>query len=423
VRALPRALLACAIAAAAPGQDSRPPAPPELRKAVEAYLAEKSEATAAKLLDELIRRPDATPDNVLSAVLEPPAAAPASGELLVPWKDQLLAATVRVPEGHARASAPLPVVFDIAGGDSSAHLALDRDAIVAFVAKYTPPEFSDEGRDGFLKVLRTAAFHARGDPGRLWLCGFSWAGHASWDVAIHRPGSVRGIVPMGGGPRRTWFRALAQVAPVRILSFCGQKDDQELVWNLREVEHLAPKLKLSYALTLDPDQGHTLPLKGIEGVAAIVRDTAAQDTAAPSSGTLLADAALVESPLLRIDGVDDRRVAVGPVPVDPTSSFDAQRRATIAGMASKVAKVSWKIDAKKDETIVTLTPDGVTAATVFLRATTFPPGRKITVRAGTKTVSSEPLLADARTVLAEARRTGERQQPALRRVEVRFQGR
>lgn len=422
MRALLRALLACVLAAAAAmGQDSRPAAPPELRKAVDAYLAEKSEATAAKLLDDLLKRPDAMPENVLSAVLEPPAAI-ASGKLLVPWKDQLLEATVRVPEGQGGTKAPLPVVFDIAGGDSSAWLKLDETATVAFVLGYTPPEFSDEGRDGFLKVLRTAAFQTRGDPGRLWLCGFSWAGHASWDVAIHRPGAVRGIVPMGGGPRRTWYRALAQVAPVRVLSFCGQNDDKELVWNLREVEHLAPKLKLAFTLALDPDQGHNLPLKGIEGVAGIVRDTAAQDAATPASGTLLADAAFVESPLLRIDGVDERRVAVGPVPVDPSSSPDAQRRATIAGMASKVAKLGWKIDQKKDEAIVTLTSDGVTGATVFLRATTFTPGRKVTVRAGTKTVSSEPLVPDPRTVLSEARRTGERQHPALRRVGVRFEG-
>jgi hypothetical protein len=225
---------------------------------------------------------------------------------------------------------------------------------------------------------------------------------------------------MGGGPRRTWFRALAQVAPVRVLSFCGQNDDKELVWNLREVERIAPKLKLSYALTIDPAKGHSLPLMGIEGVAAIVRDTGAQDAATPPSGTLLADAALVESALLRIDAVDERRVAVGPVPVDPSSSPDAQRRATIAAMASKVAKLSWKIEQKKDETTLTLTSDGVTGATVFLRAATFSPGRKVTVRAGNRTVASEPLAPDPRTVLTEARRTGDRHHPALKRVGVRF---
>lgn len=421
MRVFARAVVACALAGAwAQAQDSRPPAPPELKKAVEAYLDEKSEATAATLLDALARRPDATAENVLSAVLEPPAAAPASGDLLVPWKEQHLSTTVRAPAGHVRSSAPLPVVFDISGGESSPWLKLDETAIVASVKGYTPPEFSDEGRDGFLKVLRTVAFQARGDPGRLWLCGFSWAGHASWDVAIHRPGSVRGIVAMGGGPRRTWFRALAQIAPVRVLSFCGQKDDKELVWNLREVEHLAPRLKLSYELKLDANQGHTLPLEGIDGVAAAIRDTAAHDAATPAAGTLLADAAFVESPLLRIDAVDERRVAVGPVPVDASASPDAQRRATIAAMAAKVAKLSWKIEPKKDETIVTLTAEGVTAATVLLRATTFTPGRKVTVRAGSKTVSSEPLVPDPRTVLSEARRTGDRQHPALKRVAVRF---
>jgi hypothetical protein len=106
---------------------------------------------------------------------------------------------------------------------------------------------------------------------------------------------------MGGGPRRTWFRLLAQLASTRVRAFCGAKDDPELVWNLREVEHLVPKLKLDFALTLDPEAGHALPLKGIDGVAAVVRDTTALDPPVARAGTLLADAINVESPILRID--------------------------------------------------------------------------------------------------------------------------
>jgi predicted esterase len=417
------AFAAAALPARATAQDTRPSAPPELRKAVEAYLAEREDAAAARMLDDVVKRPDAKAESVMAALVETGAEPPqGSTEILVPWKDQLLSATLAVPEGHARAAARLPVVFDVSGGDTAAWLKLERDAVVAFVKKYTPPEFSDEGRDGFLKVVRTAAHRAHGDADRLWLCGFSWAGHASYDVALHRPGVLRGIAPMGGGPRRTWFRLLAQLAPVRVLAFCGEKDDRELVWNLREVQNLAPKLKLSYALTLDPDQGHTLPLAGIDGVASLVRETAAQDPAPAASGTLLADAALVESPFLRIDAVDEKRVAVRPVPVDASASPDAQRRATIAAMASKVAKLGWKIEQKKDETIVSLTSEGVPSATVLLRSPAFPIGRKITVRGPGAPAFSDVLTPDPRTMLADARRTGERLHPVLRSVTVRFQG-
>src|SRR5205085_8920179 len=126
------------------------------------------------------------------------------------------------------------------------------------------------------------------------------------------------------------------------------------------------------------------------------------------AGTLLADAPFVESPLFRIDVVDQARVAVKPFPASPTASPDENRRAAIASMASKVAKLSWKIEDKKDETIVTLNADGVVAATVFFREPTFHAGRKVTVRAGTKIVFSEMLTPDPKTMLSDARRTCDR---------------
>jgi hypothetical protein len=367
-----------------------------------------------------VGRPDATPGNVRAAIAASEGPLAREATMLVPFRDQHLSATVLTPEGHARGGQRLPVVFDISGGEAAPWLKLE-GAVVAFVRGYTPPEFSDEGRDGFLKVLRSAAHHAHGDPDRLWLCGFSWAGHASYDVAIHRPWGVRGIVPMGGGPRRTWFRVLAQLAPVKVASFCGAKDDPELVWNLREVGRLAPKLKLDHALTLDPDQGHSLPLRGIEGVAGLVNDTPARQPALPPSGTLLADGALIESPLVRVDAVDERRVAVpARVPVSASLSPDAQRRATIDAMAGKVVKLTWKIDEKKDETVLTLSADGVTAATVFLRDGAFTPGRKVTLRAGGKVAFSDVLAGDPKTMASEARRTGERLRVALRAIAVKF---
>jgi pimeloyl-ACP methyl ester carboxylesterase len=415
------AVVAAVAAAPVLGQDSRPAAPEELRRAVEAYFGEASESAAAKLLEQLVTRADATAENVLAAVGASNAPLAASMDFNVPYRDQLLAATVRVPEGHSRSGPRLPVVFDVSGGAAADWLKLGNDAIVVFVKGYTPPEFSDEGRDGFLKVLRSAAHRAHGDPGRLWLCGFSWAGHASWDVALHRPGVLRGIVPMGGGPRRTWFRLLPQLLDTKVLAFCGEKDDPELVWNLREVQSLAPRLKLSHALVLDAEQGHSLPLKGLDGVAAAVRETPALDLAGPLAGTLLADAPLVESPLLRIDAVDDKRVLVpARVPVDASLSPDGQRRATIAAMAGKVAKLSWRIERKADETGIALAPEGVTAVTVFLREPLFQHGRKASIHAQGQKASARVLLADPRAVLADARRTGDRLRPPLRFVIVRF---
>jgi hypothetical protein len=406
---------------AARGQDSRPAPPPDLRAAVDAFLGERDDAAAASLLEALLRRPDATADHVAAAIVASDGPLARESTLLVPHRDQLLATTVRVPEGHARAGPRLPVVFDVAEGQFASWFKHE-GAIVAFVKGYTPPEFSDEGRDGFLKALRRAAHAAHGDPGRLWLSGFSWAAHASWDVSLHRPGFLRGIVTGGGGPRLVWFRLLPQLAPERVRAFCGGNDDQKLIWNLREVGRLAPKHELDYALVVDPARGHDMPLAGIDAIPELVQKTGplASNPMTAASGTLLADAAMVESPLLRIDGVDEARVAAKPVPVSATASDDDQRRATLAAWSTKVAKLSWRIENKKDETAIALTGDGVTAATVFLRAPQFQAGRKVTVRAGAKAAFSEVLAPDPKTMLSEARRTGDRLRPVMKAVPVRF---
>lgn len=402
-----------------PAQESRPPADPDLRRAVESYLAERDAKAADGLLDALVQRRDASAGAVAAALSTSDTAVTRERTLLVPAAGDVLACTIRAPEGHASDRPRLPVVLDISGGSASSWMKLD-EVIVVFVPGFTPPEFSDEGRDAFLKVLHATAHQTHGDPDRLWVCGFSWAGHASFDIALHRPGALRGIVPLGGGPRRTWFRLLPQLASVKVAAFCGQTDDAELVWNLREVARLAPKHKLDYTITLDPAKGHSLPLLGMESVPATILATGAHASPA-SSGTLLADGPLVESPLLRVDAVDPARVLVpARVPVSASLSGDAQRRATIDAMTAKVAKVTWRIDERKDETLLTLSGDGVTAATVFLREPSFHVGRKVTVRAGSRMAFSGIVAPEPRMMLTEARRTGGRLRIVLGKVAVKL---
>ncbi|MEE9128251.1 MAG: hypothetical protein V3U11_14055, partial [Planctomycetota bacterium] len=273
-----------------------------LQTAVDRYLHEHYDAKARKLLDAMLAMPAAKPKAVLAAIKHCSAPLATSLKAAIPHHDDHLIAEIRIPKGHDRQKARLPVVLDIAGGHNFTHLKL-HDVITVWVPGYTTPEFSDQGRDGFLKILRTTAHLAHGDPDRLWLCGFSWAAHASFDTAEHRPGVLRGIVPMGGGPRMVHFRVLKNLQGVEVLAFCGKKDDRLLVWNLQEVNRNKGKLGLSYHLTLDPDQGHSQPLKGIEGVAKTILDTGPCDPGVPAQGMLMVDAVGVENPLLRVDRV------------------------------------------------------------------------------------------------------------------------
>jgi len=402
-----------------PAQD-----PTSLETAVERYLHEHRDAKAQELLETVLAMPECKPQALLAAITR--ASAPVASEMQVriPHHDDHLVAEIRVPKGHDRSKARLPVVLDIANGANLGWLKL-RDVITVWVPGYTPPEFSDQGRDGFLKILRTAAHLAHGDPDRMWLCGFSWAAHASFDTAEHRPGFLRGIVPMAGGPRWVHFRVLKNLVGVEVLAFCGKKDDRVLVWNLAEVNRLKDKLGLSYHLTLDPEQGHTQPLKGIDGVAKRITDTGPLAPGIPDGGTLMVDAVGVETPLLRVDVVDKRQVTTPTrVAVRAGMSEANRRRATIAAFNKKVATLTWTIktigDGDKSTTLVILKPKGVRAATVFFRRPTFQEGQKVLVKVRSKTVYKGTLAIDPKTVLGEARRTGERLRPAFGAAQVRL---
>jgi hypothetical protein len=286
------------------------------------------------------------------------------------------------------------------------------------VPGYTPPEFTDEGRDAFLKVLHGAVRAAHGDPDRLWLTGFSWAALASYDTALHRPGVLRGIVPLGGGPRRVHYRLFPNVAPTVIHSFCGGKDDPELVWNLKEVARIAPKLKLEARVTIDPANGHSLPLLGQETGTAAVSETPPLDAPVlPSEGVLLADGPNVATPLMVVLEVDPKRVAVPQrVPVSASLDADGQRRATIKAMDGKVARLEWKLARVGEAVRLDLAPDGVKKIQVRLRPPWVERGQDCTVRLKGKTVFAGKVEPDARAILMSARAEGNRTRPVLLQV-------
>ena len=134
---------------------------------------------------------------------------------------------------------------------------------------------------------------------------------------------------------------------------------------------------------------------------------------------------MIETPLLRVDTVDERKVRVPKrVRVSAGMSGDGIRRAQIAAINKKVVTVTWNIKTTekggKSTTVVTLRGKGVRACTVFLREPTFQPGQSVTVKVRSKTVWRKTLAVDPRHLLQEARRTGERLRPALVKVPVRL---
>lgn len=385
-----------------------------LGAAVEAYFAEADDGAAEQRLVALLARDDAKPETLLSLVRTPPPVPPGETRFVVPHHGLALVCTLRVPPGHDRTKAPLPVLCDISRG-TTPYMIDCSTLIVTYVEGYTPPQFSDEARDAFPKVARQAAFLANGKD--LWLSGYSWAAHACYDSALHRPGILRGIAPSGGGPRRVHFRSIANLQGLRILAYCGAQDDPELVWNLRELDRRKQQEHLDYTLTLDPAEGHNYPIADFANIASRILATKPIEPA--DEGTLIVDSDHVENPRVRCVLVDPKRVTVPErIPVRASLDPDGKRRATIAAMDSKVATVPWSIDHTGNAFQIVVQPNHVKTLHVFLRADDAALGNPVEIKSFRKTVHKGPATIDARVLLEEARRTRERSNPTIQRFVI-----
>jgi predicted esterase len=397
-----------------------PPQGHDLQADVELCFSIAEEAKAAAKIAELAASCAAEPEKLLKAITTPP---PRSREpkfqLSVPFEGIAYPVTVIAPKKAG--DAPPAVILDASFSNAS-RFPFETPAL-CWVDQYTPEQFSDASRDSWRKFLHAVSFAVGGDPDRFWMLGFSWGGHAGFDVAEHRPGLLRGVVSLAGGPRRNHFRILPNLAAgARILAYAGAKDDAEMVFNLHEVGRLAKSLKIDYKLTLDPAQGHALPLQGMEEIVALIDAATGTPPAPLNSGVLLADGDKVALPWLEIVEADHALVDLpAQIGVSSSLSLDEQRRATIHAMADHVAFLGWKATpAKGGGVALALTGKGVKKAAIYVKAPWFDPTRELTVTANGKRVFSGPLKLDPAAVLTEARRTGDRQRPTLMVIPVGF---
>lgn len=392
-----------------------------LGSAVELCFSTVDDAKAAAQIEATVAKFGADPAALLKAVSTPPPK-PTSEKitLLVPYRGQALAVTVALPKGYAASKDAPPVALDLFWNTVACYFHWTTPAL-CYVDKYTPPELSDEGRDAYRKILNSTSFAIGGDPDRFWMTGFSWSGHAVFDIAEHRPGLVRGIVSLGGGPRRNHFRLLKNLGSTSVTSCVGGKDDAEMVWNLEELGRMAKGLGLDWHFTLDKEGGHKLPLAGMDDVAARVDSTAALPAKIPDHGTLFADGDLVALPWLEIEEVDPKAVAVPDrFPADASLPKDEQRRAMVKSMAGQYAKVDWTLKKEGDGVVLELTAKSVQRAAVLVKAPWFELGQPLKVVVKKKNACEGAITIDPATVLKEARRTGDRQRPTVKRVEVKF---
>jgi predicted esterase len=419
-----RSLLLPALAmTSAAAQDAPKPAAPqdhELQAAVELCFSITDEKQAAVKIVELAASSAADPETLLHAITTPPPRpAGEKFQVSVPFEGTAYPVTV-VPPKKKGDAAPA-VLFDVSF-DTASRFPFETPAL-CWVDQYTPEHFSDAGRDSWRKMLHAVSFAVDGDPDRFWFMGLSWGGHAGFDVAAHRPGLLRGVVSLAGGPRRNHFRLMPNLAATRILAYVGAKDDPEMVWNVNELARLAPSLKLDLKLTLDPVRGHTLPLKGMDEIVSLVDATPSTPPSLPASGHLFADSDHVALPWLEIVETDHALVEVPDVfPVSGNLSADEKRKAMVHAMADHVAQLGWKVTPTKGGGVtLALTAKGVKRAAIYVKQPWFDPTQELTVTANGKAAFKGPIKIDPAVLLSEARRTGDRQRPTLMVIRIDFQ--
>ena len=390
-----------------------------LTDAVTACLDALDDADYERLRGELLARSDATGDALLAAMTTRPEPLRGETTFLVPYLGMKLEVKARAPADRAPGQL-LPVLYAFNGTGDLLAGAENQPVIVGSMSNYMADQFSELERNAHLKVLNALAWRTGGDANALWWTGFSWGGHACWDDAMHRPGWARGFVGRGGGPRRTSFRLLPNLVGTEMLSVCGTKEDPELLWNLREVKRTHQTLGLRFTAWEAADQGHVQPLTGEREAGLAMFATKSSDER-PQQFTLLADGPNVEHPLFLVVEVDERAVVVPDrVPVSTSLSPDEQRRATVRAMLKQVVSVRWQITTKGEVKTVALQGKGVKRGRLALRGPWFAVGDQVRVVVGSKEIWAGKVEVEPRTLLDEARRTGDRLRPALRVVEVAF---
>lgn len=393
-----------------------------LGEAVQACLDATADADYVRLRDELLQRPDATGEALLTVLTTRPEPLRGDVKFFVPFDGLRLEVHASAPTSRA-ADRLLPVLYAVNWSSQFLHDAVHEHVITAEVPGYKPAQFSDAARASHVKVLNAIAWRTGGDPDALWWTGYSWGGHACWDDALHRPGWVRGFIGRGGGPRRVYYRLLPNLVGTELLAVCGRKDDAELVWNLREIQRTRKELGLSFTYWEPADSGHDQPLPGENDAGEALLKVA--PLARPQQFRLLADGADVEHPLFRVLAVDERTVKLPErITVSAQQSPDEQRRETLRSMQKHVVSVRWAITTKATKTgttkTVTLQGKGVPKGRFAFRAPWFQVGDDVRVMIGQKQLFAGVLQPDPQALLDEARRTGDRLRPALRVVDVAF---
>ena len=136
-------------------------------------------------------------------------------------------------------------------------------------------------RHAVFAALRWARRHYDVDEDAVFLTGFSRGGHMTWDLGMRYPDRWAALAPMVGGPRfelargAANMRYLENVLHVPLFDLQGARDQEGLVWSVREAFRRLEQLKAPRAKLFEfPELGHSVDMDAVDwaGFFALRRD-------------------------------------------------------------------------------------------------------------------------------------------------------
>ncbi len=262
--------------------------------------------------------------------------------------------------------------------------------------------YSDEERrvqEEFILLLRQ---DYQIDPRRIYMNGWSRGGHASWDLALRRPGLLAGIGPIVGGVPARDLVLLPNLLGCRIDAVNGGRDQPELVTAVREAAARLTALGADYRGYLDPERGHAVFEDRLAGMVAHL--AAHSRPLAPARVAIASyEKELVRHDWLAIAGFEAKLYRPGArivIPGVTKMSPEEQRAAWLEAVAEGTARLEGRVESGN---LIVLDAHKVKRVRILLPPTGIDLEKPVEIRLGERSLRRSRFRPSMRDLLRSAR--------------------
>ncbi|MCB9830987.1 MAG: hypothetical protein H6807_00830 [Planctomycetes bacterium] len=240
------------------------------------------------------------------------------------------------------------------------------------------------------------------DSRRIYMIGWSRGGHASWDLALRRPGLLAGIGPIVGGVPARDLALLPNLLGTRIDAVNGGRDQPELVQAVSDAATRLRELGVDYRGLIDPERGHDVFLDRlapmVEHLGAQVRPLAPGRIAIASW-----EKDLCRHDWLAIAGFEAKLYKPGAritIPGVAKMGAEERRRAWLEAVEAGTARLEAEV---LDQNKIRITAHKVKRVKIFLPPTGIDLAQPVEILLGEKSLRKSRIKGSIRDLLRSAR--------------------